>query len=393
MGNTGLQGEHASAAPATKRPPRISDPISRQIAIARVICILAVIYVHSPPYGDHVPISMLSIDGVIWLVREILARSSVPLLSIVSGFLTVRLDAGSYADQLRKKAKTLLLPLLLWNIIAVAKDSVTPGGALPTLGDLPRLLLGLNGYPRLSPLYFLRDVFVCNLLLPPMLLGVRRWPRITLAILLGNAIVNADMAVFTNSAIPLFFAIGLALGARQLTATAMVRRPLLWAGSAALLLMAVAVLPFAFGISARNWPGMIENTAVVLQRVAGAILFWFAAGAMLDRAAGRLARRIEPVIFFVFCAHPLLLGIAWGGYQAVGLDPASPIVLVFFLGSPLIVLMLSIVGITILAAIAPALLRALMAGRAPTRQQLHALVTMADTTTERRRPSSPDQPS
>lgn len=390
VGNTGLQGEHASAAPAIKRPPRISEAVSRQIAIARVICILAVIYVHSPPYGDYVPTEIASIDGVMWVVREVLARSSVPLLSIVSGFLTARLDTGSYADQLRKKAKTLLVPLVLWNIIALAKESVTSGGKLPPLDALPRLLLGFDGYPQLLQLYFLRDVFVCNLLLPVFLLGIRQWPRVTLALLLANAVANADLALFTNSAIPLFFAVGLALGEGQLSANAMLRRPALWAASAALVLVAVAVLPFAFGVSARNWPGMIENAVVVVQRVAGSIVFWYAAGLALNRSAGRLTRRIEPIIFFVFCSHPLLLGAAWLVYRAIGLNPESPIVLLFFLASPVIVLVLSIISIAVLARTVPALLRALMAGRAPTPAQLRALVTMADPVPAPRG-SSPDK--
>jgi fucose 4-O-acetylase-like acetyltransferase len=373
-----MNGDQAAAPAARKAAQRISDPVSRRIAIARVICILAVIYVHSPPYGDRVPTMVMSVDGVTWIMREILARSSVPLLSIVSGFLTVRLDTGGYGDRLRKKVKTLLVPLLLWNLIAVAKDCVTPGGQLPPLAALPQLLLGIDGNPRIYPLYFLRDIFVCNLLLPAFLFGIGRWPRLTLALLLANAVTNADLALFTNSAIPLFFAVGLALGAGRLTAERMVRRPALWAGCAALVLAAIAATPFVFGVSARSWPGIIENGVVVVQRVAGAILFWQAAGLAMNRAAGRIARRIEPIIFFVFCSHPLLLGAAWLVYQVPGLDAPPATVLLFFFASPLIVVMLSIIAIAVLAATLPWLLKALMAGRIPTWAQLRALVTMRD---------------
>lgn len=374
-----MKGEHAAAPAAGKAAPRISDPVSRRIAIARVICILAVIYVHSPPYGDRVPSLLLSIDGVTWVMREILARSSVPLLSIVSGFLTVRLDTGGYGDRLRKKVKTLLVPLLLWNLIAVAKDGVMPGGAWPPLAALPQLLLGIDGNPRIYPLYFLRDIFVCNLLLPVLLYGIGRWPRVTLALLLANAVVNADLALFTNSAIPLFFAVGLALGARRLSPAPMVRRPIVWASGAVLVLVAIAAMPFIFGVSARNWPGAIENGVVVIQRVAGAILFWQAAGIAMNRMAGRIARRIEPIIFFIFCAHPLLLGAAWLVCQAAKLDAQPLAVLLFFLAAPLTVLILSIIGVAGLLATVPWLLRLLMAGRAPTWAQLRAVATMSGT--------------
>ena len=365
--------------------------MSRRIAIARVICILAVIYVHSPPYGDRVPVTLLSVDGATWIMREILARSSVPLLSIVSGFLTVRLDAGSYADRLRKKVKTLLVPLVLWNLIAVAKDSVAAGGALPALADLPQLLLGITGNPRIYPLYFLRDIFVCNLLLPLFLFGIARSPRLTLALLLADAVTNADGVLFTNSAIPLFFAVGLALGSRQLTATAMMRQPALWAACAAIVLVAIAAMPFVFGVSARHWPGMIENAVVVVQRVAGAILFWHAAGMAMNRPVGRIARRIEPIIFFVFCSHPLLLGGAWAVFQAATGGAGAAGTIAFFFASPVIVLLLSIVAIAALMATVPWLLRTLMAGRTPSWAQLRALATMRDVPPRPPRPLPSDR--
>lgn len=352
--------------------PAIADATSRRIRIARVLCILAVVWVHSPPYGDRVPTAAFTSDGVVWLIREMFARSSVPLLSVISGYLAIRLDKGSYPTIIRKKFFTLIVPLFLWNLIGLA-NKVLQTGTFPSLIYLPKLLLGVTGYPMLLPLYFLRDVFVCNLLLPILLLGVRRATLITLAALLLNAIHDADGPLFLNSAIPLFFVAGLALGDGRLSTRWIARRPAAWAIGSATVLLLIATLPL-YASAARTWGTDWSNAVTIAQRTAGAIFFWIVAGAALNGAAGRLARRYEPIIFFIFCGHLLLLGAAWKLFGLAGLVQLPAAVLAFFLLSPVTVLMLSIMAVLVLGTVMPKLLAVLIAGRVPTEEQRRALV-------------------
>src|SRR3546814_7029973 len=55
------------------------------------------------------------------MLIELLGRSSVPLLSIISGWLVMSSVAKrSYGQFVGGKAKSLLLPMVLWNLTTLA---------------------------------------------------------------------------------------------------------------------------------------------------------------------------------------------------------------------------------------------------------------------------------
>src|SRR3546814_7304126 len=55
-----------------------------------------------------------------WTLIELFGRSSVPLLSIISGWLVMSsVSKRDYAQFAGGKAKSLLLPMVAWNLITV----------------------------------------------------------------------------------------------------------------------------------------------------------------------------------------------------------------------------------------------------------------------------------
>lgn len=352
----------------------IGETTSKVIAISRVLCILCVIYAHAPPYHTPLPLRVPSYDAAIWTLREVLGRSSVPLLSIISGYLAARLAmGGGWRRTLRRKAATLLLPLLLWNAIALSKDiAFSLGEAMPAFESLPRLLLAIGGEPRLTPLYFLRDIFLCSLFAPWLLAGLRHARWVLMTCLAANAAWNMDGPLFISGAIPLFYALGLGLGQGYWSAAILEQRPRLCWAVAAGTLAALAVLPLvAAQYPALRLPESLSAALLIVRRFAAAAAFWVTAAAIARHH--RLARAFagfEPVIFFIFCAHPLIIGLAWTfvGPAARQLGKGSEFAA--FAAAPFMVLALGYLAVWMLRRVAPRLLGALMAGKVPSDRQM-----------------------
>src|SRR3546814_15709967 len=100
-----------------KLPFSAASPRDPAIDIARLICIFCVVYVHG---GTGHPMEItralpVRASYAYWILVEGLGRSSVPLLSIISGWPVAepgkRLSIG-------RKASTLCAPRAAWNLRA-----------------------------------------------------------------------------------------------------------------------------------------------------------------------------------------------------------------------------------------------------------------------------------
>ena len=114
-----------------------------------------------------------------------LAKSGVPLLSLISGYLAVlSLEKYGYLKVLVRKAKRLVWPLfwsnLLFLILITYPDQAQDPNVRPDLEIYPFNLMGwfqatfaYYKIPANEPLYFLKDLFTCFLLLPLLVLMAR----------------------------------------------------------------------------------------------------------------------------------------------------------------------------------------------------------------------------
>ena len=100
--------------------------ISRSIDQLRFPCAAAVVLLHAlgqPLAGnDGISFRYGAYDATRILFSEGMCRVAVPIFFFISGYLFfVKLEQWNinvWVDKLRKRAKTLLVPYLLWNIIA-----------------------------------------------------------------------------------------------------------------------------------------------------------------------------------------------------------------------------------------------------------------------------------
>jgi succinoglycan biosynthesis protein ExoH len=155
-----------------------------------------------------------------WLtvfLKSALAKSGVPLLSLISGYLAVHsLRKYGYLRVLGRKAKRLVWPLVWANLLYIVLITYPGQAADPNhRADLTIYPFDAYGWfqatfafyklPANQPLFFLKDLFTCFLLLP-LLLAVARIRYLNVAVMAWMAwkCIYLD-SVFLFPVYPLWF--------------------------------------------------------------------------------------------------------------------------------------------------------------------------------------------
>lgn len=186
----------------------IDKKASRSISIARFVAILSVVYIHAYMVTVNIKSDALSLqipEELIYLenlVSQVLARFAVPLLFLISSFLLFRKERD-WLGNLKAKVRSLLIPYTIWNtawIVVWLIAAWIPGLSrffsghleVESVGDLLRLY-GFGGYPHVYQLWFIRDLFLFNVVAPLVWIVADRLPKVTTTICLLIAIVPFDI--------------------------------------------------------------------------------------------------------------------------------------------------------------------------------------------------------
>jgi hypothetical protein len=335
-------------APARRMAQPLLLPISQAIGLARLICILGIVWVHgwTGLGGDAMAAQAGSgQDWLRWTVVELFGRSAVPLLSIVSGWLVAHSLAKRGAGRfLRAKTRTVLLPMLLWNAIALLL--VVGAGMLgliqaPLPGDARWLADNLLDFTRAGDINvqtnFLRDLFLC-MLAAPLLVRLRsRW----LVALGGVAAIWSvggwQLILLLRPGILLFFVTGILARRHDLAERFGTLAP--WR----VLLPFVLVVPLKIWLSVRGegmavYPIELVGAVDLATRAAAALLVWRGVMGLARWPVATRLLELERYAFFLFCSHLLfmwLLAPAIGHFTGAMGSAGWPF---FFLAQPLLAL-------------------------------------------------------
>jgi hypothetical protein len=354
---------------------RPQDLTSDAIRISRILGILGIIYVHAWTGRTWVELNALAGTPQIalrWVLIDLLGRSAVPLLSVISGWLVApSVQRRSYLDFVKDKAITLLAPMLAWNLIAMAlvcgaaqmgwlhaPKAISPGWALSELF----CLTGPNDVN--VQISFLRDLFVIMLAAPVLV----RLPSRALALIAAAAAIwcvgGWSLVVLLRPQILVFFLLGVL--ARRHDAATRVGRWRWIAAAGPFGVMAPASV--ALSIWGQAWSDAHPATTAALDlglRLAAAILFWRVAVALAPRPIGRALSALSPLAFLMFCAHMTMI---WFGGELL-LEPltgplGAPAYPAALLIQPILVLAATVILRDALTALSPGLAAFLSGGQA-----------------------------
>lgn len=342
------------------------------IKICRVLCIFFMSYVHVNPgldsFAGELPAHLALLKTVL---ADALGRASVPALSVLGGFLAVAAYArrNNWAVYARERWQTLMVPLISWNAVIILLSVLiwlASGAKTAVLRELPRLewaelpllldrLTAYNYGSATTALNFLRDIFVCSLLLPVLLAVLRYTGAAGLALIWLAGLTLGFAPVVMRPAILMFFCAGIYLGLQG-----SLFRPRWGALSklAAALLVPLAVV----GLAPLVVDQYRDNAADVLLRLLVSGAFLLAAYGLSRLAVGGLLARLEPMIYLMFLAHASIMLVFWGVWQkALGPSLAWPYAL-FYIGAPLATLLVVVLVYRCLA-FTPAILQQALIGK------------------------------
>ncbi|WP_128254056.1 acyltransferase family protein [Falsirhodobacter deserti] len=253
---------------------------SDAIRITRVLCILCMSYVHlhffDLPGTDFTAIRAIVVDT--------LGRSSVPLLSVISGFLMVGFfSKRDYREAATQRARALIVPMIIWNSIAVMLWGWSG------LNDI----LGLTETSKLIYLTFLRDLFVMSLMTPLLLFLARKLPALLFA---GAAVVYvADISsiLVLRPQILFFYCMGVLIAVNP------IKMPAGWKVFAIAALAALCILIASFPQLTLN--DYFDN---LIRRPVTSLGFWAIALILAERAA-RLSN-LDRFAFPFFLSHGIM---------------------------------------------------------------------------------------
>ncbi|MFK4871159.1 acyltransferase [Novosphingobium sp. ZW T3_23] len=344
---------------------------SDAISVARVVCILGVVYVHAWTGLTGYDLQLAHgtpQENLRWVLMDVFGRSAVPLLGLISGWLV----AGSsrtfdWASHVGRKAKTILLPMVLWNALAillVSGAAVVTRLAAPTPQSLDWIFQEVfiaSRNPDINvQMPFLRDLFLCMLLAP---LLVRCGKRTLLAIALVAAVCQIagwGPPIFMRASIPFFFTLGIIARRENLS-----DRIATWPLAAALAPFAVLTAVQLYFTLVVDWSpiSLPAATLDLAVRISAALAYWRISWGLAGTVVRRPLLKIEPFAFFLFCSHLILI---WLGGPLLGRlfgTLGSPLYPVYLVAQPLIVLLAVVLLGTLLSRAAPGPARILSGGR------------------------------
>ena len=249
------------------------------------------------------------------IFQEGICRLAVPCFFFISGYLFFHQlqtwDWSVWTRKVKSRAKSLLLPYLLWNLIAffaywlLARAQGDPVGLQQQFareggfsifwgvgGGIP---LGIRAVPIDGPLWFIRDLIVFTLL-TPLIFKALQWTRI------WGAAALAVVFLFLPGYIPegfVFYVAGasLQLAGKNILATCWDKRKFLYLSA---LVCWVAIY---FLVDSPYW-GRLAKYLFIFSGIGAAFC---GAATLLARGKTRVVPFLAGSSFFIFAAHEVLV--------------------------------------------------------------------------------------
>lgn len=240
------------------------------------------------------------------LVSQTLVKVAVPVFFIISGYLFFanvnEWNLTVYKQKMLRRAKTLLLPYLIWNLLMAIKlktFSWSMFWAYISKAGMQMDWLGCKNWmtaPANMPLWFLRDLMVVSLLTPIIYVVLRRWGRVVIPLL--TLIYLSGIGAFAVPGLSMyavyFFSLGAFLAIRKQDLVETMLRFETLAYISASLLAVVMVCTYHTAVF---------SSLMLCFRIVGAVAVFCLAQRILSCSHRRLPAVVCDSSYFIYLAH------------------------------------------------------------------------------------------
>ncbi len=299
--------------------------------------VIGIIVLHAPPFEPLGEIPQTPLGYIKAFFSHAVFRATVPMLTVISGFLVFQSDlSGKFKKLIKKKFFSIFIPMIIWNtpfallIFFSQKYFIIEHEFSETLYPVSFLswinaITGFLGNPANYPLNFLRDLFAVFFFTPlfRLLLKFSSWAG--LFIVLSIYYWNLDgILVLRNSMLVSFYLGGMAS----------------YCGWNLKLLDRFSILFLFFLIIICMLIVLFKIENIQWFRLVSPILIWPATSLIHGNPVGHLLYCYSGNSFFTFLSHGPLLFLLWVGFQK--LPDAIPY-FIFYILAPIIIVYLSII--------------------------------------------------
>ncbi|HVF81280.1 MAG TPA: acyltransferase [Flavisolibacter sp.] len=216
--------------------------LSQKFKFFTFVCIALLLFVH----GYNLQVTYLTPFSIVeekltfttffeYFLANGLLRFRIPMLFVISGYIFSIQDNRQYTQRIKKRFSTLLLPYFIWSAVGLALTfllqqfpltaTVVATANIDQLGDnRPYAEIGWWGHkgilyrwvlaPPSFQLWFIRSLFVYNVLYPVFRWGVTRYPVISFTFLFGLWVSLLQLPLLEGQGM-FFFAVGIWLQKRS----------------------------------------------------------------------------------------------------------------------------------------------------------------------------------
>lgn len=355
--------------------------------MARMFCVLGMIYVHVPNGEQaNAVVYGLSNGHFAGLLESFLVegpgRAGAALLSMISGYLaaTALLRSGSSITALySRRFGSIVMPMVFWAAttylvyLGVSQTRPTFLGDINTFLEKINTVLFLTHMPDGPTMHlgFLRDLFVCVLLAPLLLVASQKAGWVLLFILGLFYLFEHEQAsiIILRPLIVFAFSIGVFMAVRNARLDILDRYWPLLLGLAIISTLAIMMVNdgMASGLEqvfAQRGLQFNETILYPIGRLFGSLAIWTLLPLMMGGKLQQWVVRYSPYLFAAFCSHYLMLTLVFFGvWMPLFGDRHSDFYIVWFLFAPLLAMMVAFCIVQIAMRIAPPLATLITGGR------------------------------
>jgi succinoglycan biosynthesis protein ExoH len=305
-----------------------TDLTEKRIDLLRSLMIFGVVVLHTPPYVPIAQVGSDPFDLIVAFFQHAVFRTTVPVLTFISGYLLFRSSLDTAPVRLlQKKFRSIVVPFLFFNLTVVALFMLLSEGAGVTVGstriegfqDFLNAAFGLTAGPINYPLNFLRNLIPLFLIAPLLgwLLRKAPWPGLALVFVVFHFDIDGPFLI-RDAMAPVFYLGGMAA-------------ILKW-DMRSLDQYAFPLLAGFLGICACIVHFRVINTSYL--QMAAPFFIWPAASLLVPTAFGAWLGKMSKYSYFLFLSHaPVLLLVAMLYKKSAGFIPFP----VYWIVTPLVV--------------------------------------------------------